>query len=238
LSHFVNAKPYAWPFDGALRPEETALLIIDMQRDFCDPDGYVASMGYDLTAFRKVIPRVAAVRESVSRWGGTIIYTREGHRPDLSDLPRLKAWRSRLAGVEIGVKGPLGRVLVRGEEGWQILPELAPKTDEITVDKAGYCAFSGTDLHRILTVRGIRRLIFTGVTTDVCVHSTLRSAVDLGYECLIVADACAATTESFHEAAVGTVMTEGGIFGAVTTTEALQDGLAFKSQMSSAGTTL
>jgi biuret amidohydrolase len=216
---YVDARPYPWPHDGRLWPAETAILIIDMQRDFCDPAGYVASMGYDLSPMREIVPRIVALRNVISAWGGLVIHTREGHRPDLSDLPRLKAWRARQAGVEIGSRGPLGRVLVRGEDGWQIVPELTPRPGELVVDKAGYSAFSGTDLERVLTAKGITRIIFTGVTTDVCVHSTLRSAVDRGYECLVVEDACAATLPIHHRAAIGTITTEGGIFGAVATTD-------------------
>jgi biuret amidohydrolase len=216
---YVDARPYPWPHDGHLRAEETAILIIDMQRDFCDLSGYIASMGYDLSPIREIVPRIAALRDAIAEWGGLVIHTREGHRPDLSDLPQLKAWRAQQAGVQIGCPGPLGRVLVRGEDGWQIVPELAPRRGEIVVDKAGYSAFYATDLERILSVRGIRRVIFTGVTTDVCVHSTLRSAVDRGYECLVVEDACAATLPHHHRAAIGTITTEGGIFGAVAGTD-------------------
>ncbi|HKJ62712.1 MAG TPA: isochorismatase family cysteine hydrolase [Hyphomicrobiales bacterium] len=217
----IDARPSAWPHDGRLEPSETALLIIDMQRDFCDEGGYIASMGYDISPARQIIPNVRAVRDAVSAWGGSIVLTREGHRPDLSDLPPLKAWRSRRGGVEVGVGGPLGRVLVRGEAGWEIVPELAPRPGEIIVDKPGYSAFHATDLERILTAKGVRRLIFTGVTTDICVHSTLRSAVDRGYECVLVEDGCAATVAENHRAAVNTITTEGGIFGAVTTAHAI-----------------
>jgi nicotinamidase-related amidase len=217
----IAARPSAWPHDGLLAPAETALVIIDMQCDFCDQGGYIASMGYDISPTRKIIPNVVRVRNAVAAWGGLIVLTREGHRPDLSDLHPLKAWRSRLGGVEIGTRGPLGRVLVRGEAGWDIVPELAPQPGEIVVDKPGYSAFYATDLERILTAKGIRRLIFTGVTTDVCVHSTLRSAVDRGYECVLVEDGCAATVAENHRASVNTIMTEGGIFGAVTTTDAV-----------------
>lgn len=217
----IDARPSAWPHDGRLEPSETALLIIDMQRDFCDQGGYIASMGYDISPARRIIPNVRAIRDAVAAWGGLIVLTREGHRADLSDLHPLKAWRSRLGGVEVGTRGPLGRVLVRGEAGWEIVPELAPRPGDIVVDKPGYSAFYATDLERILTAKRVRRLIFTGVTTDVCVHSTLRSAVDRGYECVLVEDGCAATVTENHRAAVDTIMTEGGIFGAVTTTRAI-----------------
>ena len=217
----IDARPWAWPHDGRLEPSETALLIIDMQRDFCDAGGYIASMGYDISPARGIIPNVRRVRDAVAAWGGSIVLTREGHRPDFSDLPPLKAWRSRLGGVEVGARGPLGRILVRGEAGWEIVPELAPGPGDIVIDKPGYSAFHATDLERILTAKGIRRLIFTGVTTDVCVHSTLRSAVDRGYECLLVEDGCAATVAENHRASVDTITTEGGIFGAVTTAQAI-----------------
>jgi nicotinamidase-related amidase len=224
----IEARPWAWPHDGRLEPSETALLIIDMQRDFCDEGGYIASMGYDISPARQIIPHVRAVRDVISAWGGLVVFTREGHRPDLSDLHPMKAWRSRFGGIGIGAQGPLGRVLVRGEAGWEITPELAPQPGEILIDKPGYSAFYATDLERILTAKGIRRLIFAGVTTDVCVHSTLRSAVDRGYECLLVGDGCAATVPENHRAAVDTVMTEGGIFGAVATSHAVCSALAYK----------
>ena len=221
----IKARPAGWPEGAALDPQTTALLVIDMQRDFCDPGGYVGAMGYDLSPIRATVPRIRALRDAVAAWGGLIVQTREGHRPDLSDLPPLKASRSRRGGVEIGREGPLGRVLVGGEARWEIIPELAPRPGEVVVDKPGYSAFYGTDLERVLVSRGVRRLLLCGVTTDVCVHSTLRSAVDRGYECLLVEDACAATREENHRAAVDTVTTEGGIFGAVATTDAVRAAL-------------
>ncbi|MFT3730530.1 MAG: isochorismatase family cysteine hydrolase [Hyphomicrobium sp.] len=212
---FLRADPYPWPHDGDLRPETTALLIIDMQRDFCDPKGYLSASGYDIAATRAIVPAVVSVYQEVRAWGGLVIFTREGHRPDLSDLPPLKAWRSRQAGGEIGTPGPMGRLLVRGENGWDIIDELKPQSGDVVVDKPGYSAFYGTDLERILSTRGIRHLVLTGVTTDVCVHSTLRDAVDRNYECLVVGDACAASIPENHAAALRTIATEGGIFGAV-----------------------
>ena len=217
----IDARPSAWPHDGQLEPSELALLIIDMQRDFCDEGGYIASMGYDISPARAIVPNVCRVRDAVAAWGGSIVLTREGHRPDLADLTPAKARRSRRGGVEVGTYGPLGRVLVRGEAGWEIVPELAPHPGDIIIDKPGYSAFHATDLEQILSAKGIRHLIFTGVTTDVCVHSTLRSAVDRGYDCLLVEDACAATVAENHRAAVNTITTEGGIFGCVTTADAI-----------------
>ncbi|WP_207458207.1 isochorismatase family cysteine hydrolase [Azospirillum sp. SYSU D00513] len=222
----VEADPYSWPHDGALHPGSTALLVIDMQRDFCHPGGYVASMGYDIAPVQRIVPVIQAVRHAVRSWGGTVIHTREGHRPDLSDLSPLKRWRSRRAGIGIGAEGPMGRLLVRGEPGWDIIPELAPEPGEPVIDKPGYSAFHATDLDQILRARGVRRLVLCGVTTDVCVHSTLRAAVELGYECLLLADACAAVEPALHEAALRSVTMEGGIFGAVTTAGALLSAIA------------
>ena len=192
-----------------------------MQRDFCEPQGYFALQGYDISSTRRIIPNILAVRQKCRAWGGLVIYTREGHRPDLSDLPAQKAWRSRRAGIGIGSAGPNGRLLVRGAPGCEIIGELTPGIGEIVIDKPGYSAFYATDLDRIFRTRGIKHLILTGVTTDICVHSTLRDAVDRGFECLTIADACAAGLAESHAAAIRTIMTEGGIFGAVTTTGAL-----------------
>lgn len=215
----IDAEPYAWPHDGQLRAESTAMLIIDMQRDFCDPGGYVDSMGYDISSVRRIVPAIVGLRRQVREWGGHIIYTREGHRTDLSDLPALKGWRSHRAGAGIGTQGPMGRLLVRGEPGWEIISELSPAEGEPVIDKPGYGAFFATDLERILRSLGIQHLILTGVTTDVCVHSTLREAVDRSYECLVVSDACAATDTANHAAALRTAVSEGGIFGAVAASE-------------------
>ncbi len=211
----ISAQPYDWPHDASLRPESTALVIIDVQRDFTDPQGYIASLGYDPAQARALIPGIAALREAAAAWGALIVHTREGHRPDLADLPPQKAWRSARLGPGIGAPGPLGRFLVRGEPGWEIVPELAPRPGEVVIDKPGYSAFPATDLALILAVRGIRHLIICGLTTDVCVHSTLRDAVDRGFECLVAGDLCAATEEENHRAALATIATEGGIFGAV-----------------------
>lgn len=215
----IDAKPYAWPHNGELDPETTALIIIDMQRDFCEAGGYVSSMGYDIRPAKELIPRIQAVRRAISDWGGLVIHTREGHRPDLSDLPSQKKFRSRLGGAEIGQQGPLGRLLVRGEPGWEIVGELAPQPGEPVIDKPGFSAFFATDLDRILTVKGIKHLIVCGVTTDVCVHSTIRDATERGIEPLLVEDCCAATIPSNHVAAVETIRSEGGIFGATTMSE-------------------
>lgn len=221
--HFaaVEAIPEPWPSNAANWPGDAALLIIDMQRDFCEPHGYIASMGYGVDHVGPLVPRIAAVRQRMERLGSTIIYTREGHRPDLADLTPQKAARSRRGGAEVGAFGPLGRFLVRGEPGWDIIPQLAPCDDDIVIDKPGYSAFHATDLEQILRVRGIRLLVLCGVTTDVCVHSTLRAAIDLGFECLVLEDCCAATVPEHHHSAIGTISTEGGIFGAVASSASL-----------------
>jgi nicotinamidase-related amidase len=206
----MDLPPLLSPF-GA----DTALLIIDMQRDFLDQRGYAAQAGLDVEALRASIPGVRTLLEAARRQSLLIIHTREGHRPDLSDCPLSKLMRSVRSGATIGSDGPLGRLLVRGEFGHDFIDALAPRPGECVIDKPGYSAFHQTDLQQILGARGIRQLILSGVTTEVCVHSTLRSAVDYGYNCWIAADACASADASLHQAALDMVAVEGGIFGEV-----------------------
>lgn len=211
----VVAHPYDFPLDGAFDPKRTALIIVDMQRDFCEPHGYLQARGEDISATRAIIPTISHVRDAAARARMMIIYTREGHRPNLADLPECKLRKTARAGAAIGSVGPLGRLLIRGEPGWDFVPELRPRAEDTVIDKPGTGAFQSTDLHHVLIASRIESLVLVGVTTAVCVTTTAREAADLGYGVLVLGDCCAEPDSSNHEMALKLLQIEGGYVATV-----------------------
>jgi len=216
----VDADPYPFTFD----PKRTALVIIDMQRDFLEPGGFGDALGNDVGLLRRAIEPTRRLLAAARQAGLLVIHTREGHRADLSDLPPAKRARGHFT-VGIGDVGPMGRILVRGEPGHDIVPELYPAAGEPVVDKPGKGAFFATDLHTILQSRAIEKLVVTGVTTEVCVNTTVREANDRGYDCLVLRDCCASYFPEFHDSALKMISAQRGIFGWVGESGRLIDAL-------------
>jgi biuret amidohydrolase len=210
----------ARPYDVTLEPIGTALLVIDMQRDFLEPGGFGELLGNDVSLLASVVGPLRRVLAAARAAGMLVIHTREGHRPDLSDCPPSKLSRGRLD-IGIGSAGPKGRVLVRGEEGHDIVDELKPVAGEVVLDKPGKGGFYATDLELLLRNAHIGSLIVTGVTTEVCVHTTVREANDRGFECLVLEDCVGSYFPEFHRSALAMICAQGGIFGWVTHSSAL-----------------
>lgn len=212
----------ASPYDFVFEPPRTALVVIDMQRDFLEPGGFGELLGNDVSELARVVAPLRALLDAARDAGILVVHTREGHRPDLSDAPPSKLARGG-GELTIGSHGPKGRILVRGEEGHDIVAELAPLPGEIVLDKPGKGAFYATDLELLLRNRGIERLIVTGVTTEVCVHTTVREANDRGYECLVPRDCVGSYFPEFHEVGLRMIAAQGGIFGWVGHSQDLLD---------------
>jgi nicotinamidase-related amidase len=210
----VPADPYPFEFD----PAHTALLLIDMQRDFVEPGGFGETLGNDVSQLRAVIPPLQAALAATRDAGIAVIHTREGHLPDLSDCPPAKLTRGKPA-LRIGDPGPKGRILIRGEYGHDIIDELAPADGELVIDKPGKGSFYATGLDDTLRSRGITSLIVTGVTTEVCVHTTVREANDRGYECLVLADCVGSYFPEFQRYGLAMIAAQGGIFGWVASSD-------------------
>jgi nicotinamidase-related amidase len=216
----VSAQPYPFEFETS----RTALLIIDMQRDFLEPGGFGAALGNDVSRLAGVVEPTRRVLGAARAHGLLVIHTREGHRPDLSDLSPAKKRRGRFA-LTIGDPGPMGRILVHGEAGHDLIPALAPIAGEPVIDKPGKGAFYATDLETILRNRGITHLIVCGVTTEVCVSTTVREANDRGYDCLVLADCTGSYFPDFHEQALRMIAAQGGVFGWIGRSDTLLDAL-------------
>jgi nicotinamidase-related amidase len=209
----VPADPWPWPLAGPTSPSKLALVVIDMQHDFVADDGWFGAMGFDLGGIRAIVPTIAAVLGAARAAGMTIVHTRQGNAPDLSDLPPVRLEQGRRNGHPIGTPGPRGRGLVRGEPGWEIIDDLAPAAGELVIDKPGYSSFAGTDLESRLRALDVEGVMLAGVTANVCVLATLLGAVDLGFDCLVVADGIAAVSSATTSSVLDLVRYQGGLFG-------------------------
>jgi len=212
----IQAEPGALEVD----PARTAVVMIDMQRDFLEPGGFGETLGNDVSLLAKAIDPSAALLAGARKLGMLVVHTREGHRPDLADAPPAKLERGAPS-KRIGDHGPMGRILIRGEKGHDIIAALAPIAGEPVIDKPGKGSFCATDLELILNQRGIENIVLTGITTDVCVHTTMREANDRGFECVMLEDCCGATDHGNHLAAIKMIKMQGGVFGAVSNSAAL-----------------
>ncbi len=208
MTVLIDAEPEPIPVDW----DRAALVIIDMQRDFLEPGGFGETLGNDVSLLQRAVKPIQALLERAREKGVLVIHTREGHRPDLSDAPRAKLERGAPR-LRIGARGPMGRILVRGEPGHDIVPELAPKDGEPVIDKPGKGAFYATDLHPMLAYKNIETLVVCGVTTEVCVHTTVREANDRGYRCIVPGDCCGSYFPEFHAQGLAMIKAQGGIFG-------------------------
>lgn len=217
----ISADPFAFPFNR----DSLGLIIIDMQRDFVEPSGFGASLGNDVSRLGAIVPTVAQLLAGFRRAGLPVIHTRECHRPDLSDLPDAKRDRGT-PNLRIGEPGPMGRLLVAGEAGAEIIPELAPMPGETVLDKPGKGAFCRTNFEALLQERGLRHLIFAGVTTEVCVQTTMREANDRGYDCLLATDATESYFPSFKAATIEMITAQGGIVGWAASTDKILEVLS------------
>jgi len=220
-ARLIDAQPEPIAVDFA----RTAIVIIDMQRDFLEPGGFGETLGNDVSLLQRAVEPIGHLLAKAREKGVFVIHTREGHRPDLSDAPRAKIERGS-PDLRIGAKGPMGRILVRGEPGHDIIPELYPRSGEPVVDKPGKGAFYATELQSILDNRDIENLIVCGVTTEVCVHTTVREGNDRGYRCIVPSDCCASYFPEFHAAGLAMIRAQGGIFGWVTDSERVLAALA------------
>lgn len=216
-SFVIDARPTPFPFD----PSMTALVVIDMQRDFLKPGGFGEALGNDVSRLSTIVPAVAALLETARQWGMPVIHTREAHRPDLSDCPPSKFERGT-PGLRIGDVGAMGRILISGEPGAEIVPELKPLLGETVIDKPGKGMFWATDLHERLAAMNIGHLIFAGATTEVCVQTSMREANDRGYRCLLIEDATESYFPKFKQATLEMIVAQGGIVGWVSTVAEVQ----------------